>query len=260
MSLLGISSAASQSAALQHVDFLGHSHKKPALGDNSSNAGAIGQIPMGAGQNLLSNALQALEQAIATQSASAIPGGTVSPTSAGAVTSVGTSAGATAPPSAATPLDPSNVKQDLHAFLHSLFQALKQEGLGSGAGGTTSTAGAASGAASSSATGSGSGANGIGRYAGSLESSLQTLIQQLGSNGSATPATAKLTTSFNNLVQSSSAGTATSGPGLPTGSAATSAGTSTAELKNFLSNFMQNLQHNGMQTPGLVGGNVNANA
>lgn len=248
MSLLGISSAASQSGALQRVDFLGHSRKKPTLGDSANNAGAIGQIPAGAGQNLLSNALQALEQAIGTQSASAIPSA-VSPTSAGALTSIGASAAATAPASAATALDSSNVKQDLHAFLHSLFQALKQEGLGSGAGGTTSTAGAAAGAASNTTAGSGSGVNGIGQYAGGLESSLQTLIQQLGSNGTATPATAKLTTSFNHLVQGLSASTATSG-----------AGASTAELKNFLSNFMQNLQHNGLQTPGLVGGNVNANA
>src|ERR1700690_4481591 len=224
MSLLGISSAASQSVALQRVDFLGHSRKKPTLGDSANNAGAIGQIPAGAGQNLLSNALQALEQAIGTQSASAIPGAAVSPTSAGALTSVGASAGATASASAATTLDPSNVKQDLHAFLHSLFQALKQQGLGGGAGATASTASAAAGAASNSTAGSGSGANGIGQYAGGLESSLQTLIQQLGSSGTATPATAQLTTSFNNLVQGLSAGSATpSGAGLATGSAVSGA-------------------------------------
>ncbi len=86
MSLLGITSAASQSAALQRVDFLGHSRKKPQLGDSAGNAGAIGQIPAGAGQNLLSNALQALEQAIGAQSANVIAGAAASPTSIGAVT------------------------------------------------------------------------------------------------------------------------------------------------------------------------------
>jgi hypothetical protein len=258
MSLLGISSAASQSAAIQRVDFLGHSRKKTSLGDSASNAGAIGQIPAGAGQNLLSNALQALEQAIGSQSASAIPGNSVSPTSVGAVTAAG-APGVNAPATATTTPDPANVKQDLHAFLHSLFQALKQEG-SDGAGASTNTVSAAASAGSGTTAGPGSAANGIGQYAGSLESSLQTLIQQLGSTGTATPATAKLTTSFNNLVRDLTAASTASPVGSPAGPAATGAGASTAELKNFLSNFVQNLQHNGVQTPGLVGGNVNANA
>jgi len=260
MSLLGITSAASASAA-QPVNFLGHARKKPSLGDSASNAGGIGQIPAGAGQNLLSNALQALEQAIGSQSASAIPGAGTTTPAVGAATTAGASSGATAAAASATgATGTTNVKQELQGFLHSLFQALKQQGLGGGAGAATASTAATS-SASAAVAGAGAAAGGPSQYAGSLESSLQTLIQQLGSNGAATPATAKLTASFNNLVQGLGGSGATAATaGASANSATATATASTAELKNFLSNFMQNLQHNGVQTPGLVGSNVNASA
>src|SRR5271166_6337929 len=212
MSLLGISSAASHSAALPQVNFLGHARRKPSPGDIEGNVGGIGQIPTGAGQNLLSNALQALEQAIGSQAAKA---------TSNAVTATGTSGASTAASASSTsPLGSANVKQDLQAFLHSLFQALKQDGLAGSAGASTagtatpatSAASAASGAAAGAAAGAATASTGIGQYAGSLESSLQTLIQQLGSNGATTPAATNLTTAFNNLLQGLTGGSATRAP------------------------------------------------
>jgi len=66
MSSAGISSlVASQSQALQTPNFDHPSHKKTgAAGQTDSGAGAIGQLPVGAGQNLFSNAMQAIEQTI----------------------------------------------------------------------------------------------------------------------------------------------------------------------------------------------------
>src|SRR5271165_1904444 len=121
MSLLGISTHAAQSAALQPVNFLGHSRRKPSVGDSASGAGGIGQIPAGVGQNLLSNALQSLEQAIGSQSASAIPATGGASSAVGAVSAAGATAA-------------SGVKQQLQTFLHSLFQTLRADGLASGAG------------------------------------------------------------------------------------------------------------------------------
>src|SRR5208282_2003932 len=114
MSLLGISSPASHSAALQQVNFLGRSHRKPSPGDSEGNVGGIGQLPTGAGQNLLSNALQALEQAVGTQAASATSAAGIATGATNAVTATGT-AGASTGASASTtsPLASSNVKQDL---------------------------------------------------------------------------------------------------------------------------------------------------
>ncbi len=256
MSLLGISTHASQSAALQPVNFLGHNRKKVSPGDIQSSAGSIGQIPAGAGQNLLSNALQSLQQAIGTQSAGAI-------TAAGGATSAGsaTSAGAAVP--AAPAPAASDVKQQLSTFLHSLFQTLRQDGLAGSAASTTNSASTASAAgataAATPAAATGAAGAGVGQYAGSLESSLQTLIQQLGSNGASTPATANLTTAFNNLVQGLKAsGVQLSGSGAATAPITASATSSPADLKNFLGNLIQNLHHNGVQTPGLLGASVNA--
>jgi hypothetical protein len=61
---MGISAAvASQAQQLQTVNFDTHSRKKTnAAGQPDSGAGAIGQLPVGAGQNLFSNAMQAIEQ------------------------------------------------------------------------------------------------------------------------------------------------------------------------------------------------------
>src|ERR1035438_3366691 len=129
MSLLGISSPASQSAALQQVNFLGRSHRKPSPGDSEGSVGSIGQIPTGAGQNLLSNALQALEQAVGSQAASATSAAGMATGATNAVTAMGTTGASTAT-STTSPLASANVKQGLQAFLHSLFQTLKQDGLG----------------------------------------------------------------------------------------------------------------------------------
>jgi hypothetical protein len=67
MASLNIS--ALQSTALQPTHFLGQNHKKSGHIE-AANMSGIGQLPVGAGPNLLGNALQALEQAIGTQSAS----------------------------------------------------------------------------------------------------------------------------------------------------------------------------------------------
>jgi hypothetical protein len=66
MSLSGISlNAASQSQALQTVNFDHHSRKKTnGAGPADSSAGAIGELPVGAGQNLFSSAMQAIERTI----------------------------------------------------------------------------------------------------------------------------------------------------------------------------------------------------
>jgi hypothetical protein len=245
MSLLGISAHASQSAALQPVNFLGHARKKASPGDIETSAGSIGQIPAGAGQNLLSNALQSLQQAIGAQSTGAISA-TGGASSAGSATAA---SNAVAPAPGAT-----NVQQQLSTFLHSLFQTLRQDGLAGSTASATSTAGTAPTAAAA----TGAAGTAAGQYTGSLESSLQTLIQQLGSNGASTPATANLTTAFNNLVQGlKGTGVPLSGSGAAAASTTASAA-SPADLKNFLGNLVQNLHHNGVQTPGLLGASVNA--
>jgi hypothetical protein len=66
MSTAGISSAvASQAPALQSPSFDKPANKKTnAAGQAVSGAGAIGQLPVGAGQNLFASALQAIEQAV----------------------------------------------------------------------------------------------------------------------------------------------------------------------------------------------------
>lgn len=66
MSSAGISlNVASQAQALQTVNFDSHSRKKTnAAGQTGPLAGAIGQLPVGAGQNLFSHAMQAIEQTL----------------------------------------------------------------------------------------------------------------------------------------------------------------------------------------------------
>jgi hypothetical protein len=66
MSSSGISSiVASQAQTLQSPSFDHPARKKTnAAGQTDSSAGAIGQLPVGAGQNLFSNAMQAIEQTI----------------------------------------------------------------------------------------------------------------------------------------------------------------------------------------------------
>lgn len=88
MSLLAIAQSASVTPA--HVNFSNSGRKKGLAGDALGGSGAIGQLPVGAGQNLLSNALQSLYQAVSAQASAA-----TSATSTSASTSAGTSAGAT---------------------------------------------------------------------------------------------------------------------------------------------------------------------
>jgi hypothetical protein len=257
-----MSISASAAAALQQVNFNGHRRKSG--GANASGAGSsIGALPVGAGQNLLSNAIQSLKQ---TVSAVATPG---SASAVGATGAVGAS-GATRTAQVGDAPGSSTIApltQDVQGFLHSLFAALKQDGLGSAAPagpatpatatatasvaatlGTTGTAAAAGASATAtSATGS------VGQYQGSLVSALQTLIQQIGGNsagtGAGSGATRQLTDSFSKLTA------AAGGSGSSTTIAA-----STTQLKNFLSNLLQNLQSGGGQLSGLVGTHVNANA
>jgi hypothetical protein len=65
MSTAGISAAASQLQDLKPPSFANPAHKKAnADGQGATGAGAIGQIPVGAGQNLFASALQSLESVI----------------------------------------------------------------------------------------------------------------------------------------------------------------------------------------------------
>jgi len=261
MSSLSIS--ASAAAALQQVSF--NVHRRKSGGATPSGSGSsIGALPVGAGQNLLSSAIQSLKQ---TVSAAAAPGTAAAVGATGAPGASGAASTALADPTAASSA-PAPVTQDLQGFLHALFAALKQDGLGSASSGSaaTATAGgsataAAAGASATSATsatsavaagtGAATAAGSIGQYQGSLVSSLQTLIQQLGGTQAGaqagTGATAQLTSSFSKLTA------AAGGTGTPA--------TSTAQLKNFLSDFLQNVQSGGGgQLQGLVGSHVNANA
>ena len=247
MSSLAISSSAS--TTLPPVDFHGHGHghghkglQLDALSPTSGSSAA--QIPVGASQGLFANLLQSLQQAIGVQSTAAVSAtGATATSAASSTTATSPAAGAASASTTAVP----TVAQDLHGFLHSLFQVLKQDGLGGG--GTTA-------AAASTGTNGAPAVTGAGNYQGSLVSSLQTLIQQVGSNGSTSPAIANLNSSFNNLLQglgvNGSAATAAAG-------GTTSAQTSNASLQNFLNNLLQNLQANGLQGPKLTGSNVNAN-
>jgi hypothetical protein len=257
MSSLSISAAAS--AALQQVNFTGHRRK---AGGNSLGTGAsIGALPIGAGQNMLSNALQSLRQTVA---AAATPGSAAAVGAGGAVGASGAVSSTLASPAAASST-PAPVTQELQGFLHSLFAALKQDGLSS-ATPSSSTAAATTGASAAgatpasattaasatSATTATSATGSAGQYQGSLVSSLQTLIQQLGGTqagqaGSST--TGQLTDSFSKLTAAAGAS-----------GASTTTTASAAQLKTFLSDFLQKLQSGGGQLQGILGSHVNASA
>ncbi len=258
MSSLSIS--ASTAAALQQVNFNGHRRK---AGANSSGTGStIGALPVGAGQNLLSNALQSLKQTVA---AAATPASASVVGASGSVGSSGAASTASASPAVASSA-PVPVTEELQGFLHSLFAALKQDGLSSAASsGSTATAGvgASSAAAAASATTAASATSATtatsatgtaGQYQGSLISSLQTLIQQLGGTQAqaGSGATGQLTDSFSKLTGA----LGTSG----TSGASTTTTASAAQLKTFLSDFLQKLQSGGGQLQGMLGSHVNASA
>jgi hypothetical protein len=68
MSLHSITSSISQTGLLPQVNFGGSPKKKANAADTAgSDASSIGQIPVGTGQNLLANALQALQHAVGAQ-------------------------------------------------------------------------------------------------------------------------------------------------------------------------------------------------
>jgi hypothetical protein len=246
--------SATAASAFQQVNFSGHRRK--AGGANSLSSGAtIGALPVGAGQNLLRNALQSLNQTVA---AAAVPASSSAVGASGAVAASGVASTAPASPAAGSAtLAP--LTQDLQGFMHSLFAALKQDGLGSAASsGSAATATAAGTSASAAAAGAGATttAGSAGQYQGSLVSSLQTLIQQLGGTQAGqvgSGATGELTASFNKLTAAAGASSAsTTSPASSTAS--------TAQLKNFLSDFLQTLQSGGGQLQGTLGSHVNANA
>jgi hypothetical protein len=267
MASIAISSSASTLPPVNFHGGHGHGHKKDVQPDalsttNSSTTGS--QVPVGAAQGLFANLLQTLQQAIglpttpAITATAATTGTSATGTGTAASTAASTTAGTASAATAAAP----TVAQDLHGFLHSLFQVLKQDGLGSGTGtaaasASTGTFGAPAGTGAAAVTGAPAVA-GAGNYQGSLASSLQTLIQQVGSNGSTSPAIANLNTSFYSLLQglgvngASTTSTAAAGGTTP-------AQSSSASLQNFLNNLLQNLQANGLQSPKLTGSNVNAN-
>ncbi len=115
-------------AALFHTHRGGaHAVKPDAL--TEAGAGQAGLLPVGAGQTLLANLVQSLQQ---TVNASAVAGQAGGTGAASGTSSAGTVAGASG---AATT---SGTAQDLQAFLHALFQALRAEG-------TTGTTSAAAG-------------------------------------------------------------------------------------------------------------------
>jgi hypothetical protein len=95
MSILAIAQSASVTPA--HVNFSNSGHKKGLAGDALGDSGAIGQLPVGAGQNLFSNALQSLQQAVSAQASAAPSAAIVSTGAAGAAAATGVEATAAAP-------------------------------------------------------------------------------------------------------------------------------------------------------------------
>lgn len=241
MSVLALSSTTP--AVGSQLTFL--AHHKGAKGTQHEAASAA-QIPVSAGQGLLANLVQTLEQVLgiapapAPSAAPAANTGSVTAadaTAAGAAISATTSAAATAPNQ--------QVVQDLHGFVHSLFKALREDAEGprpDGAAATT-TGVASAGAAATGATAASS-------YQGTVVSSLQSLIQQLGGSGAPGPAATQLEQAFNRLSQD--LGT--------NGRAAGAAAGTSAGLQQFLNGFLQDLQSTGNGPPSLVGANVNAKA
>jgi hypothetical protein len=111
------------SGLLTSPSFHGHGHRRGAPATSSStsssasasSSNSIGQLPVGASTALFSGLVQSFEQAIGSQSTSAVTG-------AGATTASTTASAGTATPGQG---------QELQAFQHSLVQALKQDGLSS---------------------------------------------------------------------------------------------------------------------------------
>jgi hypothetical protein len=222
---------AAVSGLLTSPSFHGHGHRRGAHATSSSvpsssststssNSNSIGQLPVGASTALFSGLVQSFEQAIGSQSTSAVTGaGAAAPTqtaSAGSTLAGGSASTTQTAGTAATP----GQGQELQAFQHSLVQALKQDGLTS---------------------------NGTGN----IVSSLQNLIQQVGPNGRPTAATETLTSTFQNLVNGSAAVASTS-------SGSSSSGSSNAGLQNFLNNLLQHVQASGASSLTSAGSNVNA--
>jgi hypothetical protein len=217
-------------------------HKKGAGGGADPDGGSvIGQVPFGAGQGLLANLVQSLQQTLGISPA---PAATSTPavSPASATTAATNTAATTGSGAVATPVNP-QIAQDLHSFLHSLFKALRDESQGASGNGA---AGAA--ATTSAATTTASTATGTASYQGNIVSSVQALIGQLSGGGAANAATTQLQTAFNRLSQDVSAAAGT-------GTATASTG---ANLQQFLTSFLQDLQSAGSATPSLVGANVNA--
>jgi hypothetical protein len=223
---------AAVSGLLTSPSFHGHGHKRGAHAPSSSassssttsnNSNSIGQLPVGASTALFSGLVQSFEQAIGSQSTSAVTGAgaTAAPqaASAGSTVAGGTASPTQTPGTAATP----GQGQELQAFQHSLVQALKQDGLTS---------------------------NGTGN----IVSSLQHLIQQVGPNGKPTAATETLTSTFQNLVN----GLNGSAAAASTSSGASPSGSSNAGLQNFLNNLLQHVQASGASSLTSAGSNVNA--
>jgi hypothetical protein len=245
---------------LQSVSFQNHGQKRGTGFAAETNASGIGQIPVGIGQNLLSGAIQALQQTLGTSaaggSAGAAVGGVTGAAAGGATGGTGNGAATAGGSAALTAPGNAGVGQAVSGFLHTLFQTLQQDGAGSSNSAGTPPANAASAAAT---------AGSASQYAGSFESSLQSLIHQLGSTGASTPATANLNASFANLVSSVDAAGGGTGAGTAT-TAGSAAGTSsvpptnsTAQLQSFLGNYLHQLQNPGQHAPSLLGSNVNAN-
>jgi hypothetical protein len=104
------------SGLLSSASFLGHGHRRGAHASTSTGSAttsSIGQLPVGVSSALFSGLAQSFQQAIGSQSTSAVTG-------AGA-----TAAAQSASAGVATP----GQAQELQAFQHSLVQALKQDGL-----------------------------------------------------------------------------------------------------------------------------------
>jgi hypothetical protein len=215
------------SGLLNSPSFHGHGHRRGAHATSSSsttsNGNSIGQLPVGASTALFSGLVQSFEQAIGSQSTSAVTGAgaTAAPQAASAGTTAASGSASTTQ-TAATAATPGQ-GQELQAFQHSLVQALKQDGLTS---------------------------NGMGN----LVSSLQNLIQQVGPNCKPTAATETLASTFQNLVNGVSGGAAVAS----TAAGSSSSGSSNSGLQSFLNNLLQHVQASGTSSLASAGGNVNA--
>jgi hypothetical protein len=216
------------SGLLTSPSFQGHGHRRSMHATSSSSStstrsNSIGQLPVGASSALFSGLVQSFEQAMGSQSTSAVTGtGAAAATQAASAGTAVTNGATGNTQSAAAAAGPGR-GQELQAFQHSLLQALKQDGLTS---------------------------NGTGNVA----SSLQNLIQQLGPNGKSTAATETLSSTFQNLVNGVNGGA----PAASTSAGSSSNGSSNSELQNLLNNLLQQVQAGGAQSLTGAGNNVNA--